>query len=60
MPSSTLTTVGSFGTVSLSYHPGTASMGILLTIAIVLTLVCSLTVLPALLERWPIAKGERS
>ena len=57
---STLTTVGSFGTVSLSYHPGTASMGILLTIAIVLTLVCSLTVLPALLERWPIAKGERS
>ena len=55
---STLTTIGSFGTVALSDHPGTASMGILLTVAILMTLVCSLTVLPALLQRWPIAKGS--
>jgi uncharacterized protein len=57
---STLTTIGSFGTVALSDHPGTASMGILLTVAILLTLVCSLTVLPAMLARWPIAKGTMS
>jgi hopanoid biosynthesis associated RND transporter like protein HpnN len=52
---STLTTIASFGTVALSDHPGTASMGILLTVAILLTLVCSLTVLPMLLQKWPIA-----
>ena len=57
---STLTTIGSFGTVALSDHPGTASMGVLLTVAILLTLVCSLTVLPAMLARWPIAKGATS
>ena len=56
---STLTTIASFGTVALSDHPGTASMGILLTVSILLTLICSLTVLPLLLERWPIAKGQR-
>lgn len=55
---STLTTIASFGTVALSDHPGTASMGILLTVAILLTLICSLTVLPMLLQRWPIAKGQ--
>ncbi len=55
---STLTTIASFGTVALSDHPGTASMGILLTVAILLTLICSLTVLPTLLERWPIAKDK--
>ena len=54
---STLTTIASFGTVALSDHPGTASMGVLLTVAILLTLICSLTVLPMLLQRWPIAKG---
>jgi predicted RND superfamily exporter protein len=53
---STLTTIASFGTIALSDHPGTASMGILLTVAILLTLICSLTVLPTLLQRWPIAK----
>jgi len=56
---STLTTVASFGTIALSDHPGTASMGILLTVAILLTLICSLSVLPALLERWPIAKDAK-
>ena len=46
---SALTTIGSFGSIALSGHPGTASMGVLLTIAISLTLVCTLVLLPALL-----------
>ena len=46
---SALTTIGSFGAIALSGHPGTASMGVLLTIAISLTLVCTLVLLPALL-----------
>ena len=50
---SALTTIGSFGSISLSSHPGTASMGILLTIAIVSSLLCSLILLPALMAIWP-------
>ena len=46
---SALTTIGSFCSLSMSSHPGTASMGFLLTVAISLTLVCTLLVLPALL-----------
>lgn len=46
---SSLTTISSFGALSFSAHPGTASMGKLLTLAIVLGLVASLFVLPALL-----------
>jgi len=46
---SALTTIGSFGSIALSKHPGTASMGVLLTIAITLTLVCTLLLLPALM-----------
>ncbi|MDX1426175.1 MAG: MMPL family transporter, partial [Kiloniellales bacterium] len=52
---SALTTVASFGALALSRHTGTASMGVLLTIAICLTLVSTLVVLPALLHeagRW--------
>ncbi len=48
---SALTTIGSFGALALSSHRGTASMGILLTIAITLTMSCTLIVLPALLTR---------
>ena len=50
---SALTTIASFASLGLSGHPGTASMGWLLTIAIVSLLVCSLTVLPALMLTWP-------
>jgi hypothetical protein len=50
---SALTTIGSFGSMALSSHPGTSSMGVLLTLAIVLTLVCTLLVLPALMAAWP-------
>ncbi|MBT3360142.1 MAG: MMPL family transporter [Rhodospirillales bacterium] len=55
---SALTTVGSFGSIALSSHPGTASMGILLTIAISLTLVCTLVLLPALMARWPSSREQ--
>ena len=46
---SALTTIGSFGSISLSGHPGTASMGVLLTLAITMTLFATLIFLPALL-----------
>lgn len=47
---SALTTIGSFGTLWLSGHRGMASMGELLTIAILVTLVCTLVVLPQLMH----------
>ncbi len=54
---SALTTIGSFGSIALSNHPGTSSMGALLTSAITLTLVCTLVVLPALMALRPVV-GE--
>jgi len=50
---STLTTLCSFGNLLFSPHPGTASMGAILTIGILLTMVSTLVVLPALLHRGP-------
>ena len=44
-----LTTVASFGNLSFSSHPGTASMGQLLTVGVLLTMVCTLLVLPSIL-----------
>ena len=44
-----LTTVASFGNLGFSAHPGTASMGQLLTVGVLLTMVCTLLVLPAIL-----------
>jgi hypothetical protein len=41
-----LTTIASFGSLMVSSHRGTASMGELLTIAIGFTLICTLIVLP--------------
>ena len=52
---SALTTIGSFGTLWLSPHRGTASMGELLTVAIIITLVCTLVVLPQLIA-WTIGR----
>lgn len=46
---SALTTVASFGSLAVERHVGTASMGQLLMIAITLSLVCTLVVLPAML-----------
>ncbi|MEM7570779.1 MAG: MMPL family transporter, partial [Pseudomonadota bacterium] len=48
---SALTTIGSFGTLMVSRHAGTASMGQLLTLALICLMVATLVVLPALL-RW--------
>ncbi len=45
---SALTTLASFGSLAISGHRGTASMGILLTIALLFTLACMLIVLPAM------------
>jgi len=46
---SALTTIASFGSLALSSHRGLASMGLLLTIAILRSLVCTLVVLPGML-----------
>jgi hopanoid biosynthesis associated RND transporter like protein HpnN len=53
---SALTTIGSFASIALSSHPGTASMGVLLTIAIGLTLICTMVVLPALIALFSSAR----
>jgi uncharacterized protein len=47
---SALTTGTAFGSLALSAHPGTASMGVLLMISLVCTLVASLVFIPALLS----------
>lgn len=44
---SALTTVASFGSLAISPHPGTASMGLLLMLAISFTLLTTLFLLPA-------------
>lgn len=46
---SAMTTIGSFGTLALSNHLGIANMGLLLAIAITLSLLCTLVVTPALM-----------
>jgi hypothetical protein len=45
---STLTTIASFGTLAISPHPGTASLGLLLTLGLTLILVANLILIPAL------------
>lgn len=46
---SAITTITSFGSLSLSAHRGISSMGILLVCGMVIILICNLVVLPALL-----------
>ena len=46
---SALTTGTAFGSLALSHHPGTASMGELLLISLGCTLLASLVFIPALL-----------
>jgi hopanoid biosynthesis associated RND transporter like protein HpnN len=46
---SALTTLVGFGSLAFSTHQGTASMGVLLTIGLALTLICILVILPVLL-----------
>jgi predicted RND superfamily exporter protein len=56
---SCVTTVASFGSLALSPHPGMASMGKLLVIGVVCTLLANLVVLPALLS-FAEVRGEKS
>jgi predicted RND superfamily exporter protein len=44
------TTGASFGNLAFSSHAGTASMGVLLSIGLIINLICSLILLPHLLE----------
>ena len=46
---SALTTMAAFGSLALSNDPGTAEMGLLLTISLACALFCALFILPALL-----------
>ncbi len=48
---SAATTVAAFGTLAFSDHRGTASMGMLLAISMIATVICVLTLTPALI-RW--------
>jgi uncharacterized protein len=57
---SALTTVASFGSLAVSDHRGLASMGLLLTIAISWSLVCSLVVLPHILALARPRRGGRA
>ncbi len=55
---SAMTTGMAFGSLWLSHHPGTASMGKILMISIVWTLVCALLFEPALLGPPPAPKEK--
>ena len=55
---SALTTGTAFGSLALSGHPGTASMGALLLISLGCTLVASLVFVPALLAAMAHARGQ--
>ncbi|MBT6116506.1 MAG: MMPL family transporter, partial [Rhodospirillaceae bacterium] len=55
---SALTTMASFGSLVVSSHKGTASMGELLTVAIGFTLLSTLVVLPALLAAFGRPSGN--
>ena len=44
-----LTTLGAFGALSVSDHGGLSSLGVLLSLAMIYLLLCTLFVLPALL-----------
>jgi predicted RND superfamily exporter protein len=47
---SSLTTVMSFGSLAFMHHAGTAGMGRLLTLSVILMIFCTLILLPAYLE----------
>ena len=50
---SALTTGTAFGSLALSSHPGTASMGVLLLLSLASTLIASLVFVPAMLATFP-------
>ena len=54
---SALTTLVSFGTLAFSSHRGVASLGIVLSIGMTLTVICNLIVLPALIRMTGLANS---
>jgi hypothetical protein len=50
---SALTTMVSFGNLAFSPHPGTASMGLLLSVGLVAIVISTLLLLPALVQLVP-------
>lgn len=46
-----LITIANFGNLALSEDPGTRSMGLLLAIGLIMTLICALILLPSLMAR---------
>ncbi len=56
---SAITTAVSFGTLAFSSHRGLASLGIVLTIGMGLTILCNLVVLPPLIEWRSLRSGSR-
>ena len=57
---SALTTGTAFGSLALSANPGMAEMGKLLSLALAYTLLCTFTVLPALLGPAPREESDRA
>ncbi len=57
---SALTTLCSFGALSFSPHQGTADMGQLLTLGVIIILICTLIVLPAFLQWRPIRTASKN
>lgn len=55
---SAVTTICSFGTLMFSAHRGVASMGVLLSLAIFFTLICTIIVQPWLLEKFGHSKAH--
>ena len=52
-----MTTIASFGALAFSPHRGIASLGMVLVMGLGFTLLCTLVVLPALIE-WKQAASE--
>ncbi|MDQ6981549.1 MAG: MMPL family transporter [Mariprofundus sp.] len=57
---SALTTICSFGALAFSPHQGTADMGQLLTLGVIIILICTLVVLPAFLQWQPAQKPSET
>jgi len=57
---SALTTICSFGALSFSPHQGTADMGQLLMLGVIIILICTLVVLPAFLQWQPVRKNAEA
>ena len=56
---SSLTTIMSFGSLAFIHHAGTASMGKLLTLSVILMIFCTLILLPAFLELFTGTRNNR-